>query len=72
MMTADEIRETLEAHNPDVPSPETSLKPFGFRHEHPQIAIGVVLISYCGPYSKRKCGKTFRRSKHRIKYDSSS
>jgi len=45
MITADEIRDALEISYPDVTDPEFNLEHSGFAHEHPEIAIGVVLIS---------------------------
>jgi hypothetical protein len=45
MITATEIRDALETCYPDVTDPEFNLKHSGFAHEHPLIAIGVVLIS---------------------------
>ena len=45
MMTAKEIRDALESLYPDVTDSEFNLAYSGFAHEHPQIAIGVVLIS---------------------------
>jgi hypothetical protein len=44
-MTAIEIREALEKCYPDVTDLESSIKYSGFAHEHPLIAIGVLLIS---------------------------
>jgi hypothetical protein len=44
-MTAEEIRDALEECFPDVTDLEFNLAHSGFAHEHPEIAIGVVLIS---------------------------
>jgi hypothetical protein len=44
-MAAIEIREALEKCYPDVTDLEFSIKHSGFAHEHPLIAIGVLLIS---------------------------
>ena len=45
MNTAEEIRKTLKQIYPDVDDDAFSIEPSGFVHEHPLIAIGVVLIS---------------------------
>ena len=45
MITAVEIRDALEERYPDVTDSEFNLEHSGFPHEHPLIAIGVVLIS---------------------------
>ena len=44
-MTAIEIREALEKCYPDVTDHEFSIQNSGFAHEHPLIAIGVLLVS---------------------------
>jgi len=44
-MTAKEIRGALESRYPDVTDIEFNIAHSGFAHEHPLIAIGVVLIS---------------------------
>jgi hypothetical protein len=45
MITAKEIRQALEKCYPDVTDLEFSIEHSGFAHEHPLIAIGVLLIS---------------------------
>ena len=45
MITAAEIRDALERRYPDVTDPDFNLQHSGVVHEHPLIAIGVVLIS---------------------------
>jgi len=45
MLTAAEIRDALERRYPEVTDPEFNLEHSGVAHEHPLIAIGVVLIS---------------------------
>src|SRR5215469_12406333 len=45
MTTAKEIRDALESSYPDVTDSEFNIAQSGFAHEHPLIAIGVVLIS---------------------------
>ena len=45
MMTAKEIRDALESRYLDVTDSEFNIAQSGFAHEHPLIAIGVVLIS---------------------------
>jgi hypothetical protein len=45
MLTAAEIRDVLEECYPEVTDPEFSLEHSGVAHEHPLIAVGVVLIS---------------------------
>ena len=45
MMTAKEIRNALENRYPDVTDSEFNIAQSRFAHEHPLIAIGVVLIS---------------------------
>lgn len=44
-MTAEEIRDALEECFPALTDLEFNLAHSGFAHEHPEIAIGVVLIS---------------------------
>jgi len=44
-MTAEEIRDALEKCYPGVTDLELNLTHSGFAQEHPEIAIGVVLIS---------------------------
>lgn len=45
MITSAEIREALEKYYPDVTDLEFNIKHSGYAHEHPLIAIAVVLIS---------------------------
>jgi hypothetical protein len=45
MLTATEIRDALQERYPEVTDPEFNLEHSGLAHEHPLIAIGVVLIS---------------------------
>jgi hypothetical protein len=45
MIPAAEIRDALERRYPEVTDPEFNLEQSGVAHEHPLIAIGVVLIS---------------------------
>jgi hypothetical protein len=45
MITAAEIRDLLEGCYPEVTDPDFNLEHSGVAHEHPLIAIGVVLIS---------------------------
>ena len=45
LITSAEIRDALEERYPEVTDPEFNLEHTGIAHEHPLIAIGVVLIS---------------------------
>jgi|SRR5215467_5905317 len=45
MTTAQEIRDALESRYPDVTDSEFNIAQSGFAHEHPLIAIAVVLVS---------------------------
>ena len=46
MITAAEIRDALEHRYPEVTDPEFNLERSGVAHEHPLIAIGVVLLPW--------------------------
>ena len=46
LITSAEIRDALEERYPEVTDPEFNLEHTGIAHEHPLIAIGVVLINY--------------------------
>jgi hypothetical protein len=65
LITSAEIRDALEERYPEVTDPEFNLEHTGIAHEHPLIAIGVVLISsITSPDCYRSRSDLFHRSSH--------